>query len=35
MPRAADPTAEQPITRTVLFDARLRPVKDTRPGRDP
>lgn len=23
MPRAADPSAEQPVTRTVLFDARL------------
>jgi hypothetical protein len=29
MPRAADPTREQPITRTVLLDARLRQVKDT------
>jgi hypothetical protein len=29
MPRAADSTADQPITRTVLFDARLRQVKDT------
>jgi quercetin dioxygenase-like cupin family protein len=29
MPRAADPTQEQPITRTVLLDARLRQVKDT------
>jgi quercetin dioxygenase-like cupin family protein len=28
MPRAADPTADQPITRTILFDARLRQVKD-------
>jgi hypothetical protein len=24
MPRAADPTPDQPITRTVLLDARLR-----------
>jgi len=29
MPRAADPTEEQPITRMVLLDARLRQVKDT------
>jgi hypothetical protein len=29
MPRAADPTREQPITRTVLLDARLRQVQDT------
>jgi quercetin dioxygenase-like cupin family protein len=29
MPRAADPTADQPITRVVLLDARLRQVKDT------
>jgi quercetin dioxygenase-like cupin family protein len=29
MPRAADPTQEYPITRTVLLDARLRQVKDT------
>jgi len=29
MPRTADPTADQPITRTILFDARLRQVKDT------
>jgi quercetin dioxygenase-like cupin family protein len=29
MPRAVDPTQEHPITRTVLFDARLRQVKDT------
>jgi quercetin dioxygenase-like cupin family protein len=29
MPRAADPTPEQPISRTVLMDARLRQVKDT------
>jgi quercetin dioxygenase-like cupin family protein len=29
MSRAAEPTADQPITRTVLLDARLRPVKDT------
>jgi quercetin dioxygenase-like cupin family protein len=29
MSRAADPTADQPITRTILFDARLRQVKDT------
>jgi hypothetical protein len=29
MARAAGPTADQPITRTVLFDARLRQVKDT------
>ncbi len=28
-PRAADPTAQQPITRTVLLDARLRHVKET------
>ena len=28
MPRAADPTPEQPLTRTVLMDARLRQVKD-------
>jgi quercetin dioxygenase-like cupin family protein len=28
MPRAADPDAEHPITRTVLLDARLRHVKD-------
>jgi quercetin dioxygenase-like cupin family protein len=27
MPRAADPTAEQPLTRTVLMDARLGQVK--------
>jgi quercetin dioxygenase-like cupin family protein len=29
MPRAADPTPEQPISRTVLMDARLRQVKET------
>ena len=29
MPRAADPTPDQPITRTVLLDARLRQVKAT------
>jgi quercetin dioxygenase-like cupin family protein len=29
MPRAADPTPEQPITRAVLMDARLRQVKET------
>jgi hypothetical protein len=29
MPRTADPSAEQPITRTVLLDARLSQVKDT------
>lgn len=29
MCRAADPTAGQPITRTVLFDARLGQIKDT------
>jgi quercetin dioxygenase-like cupin family protein len=28
MPRADDPTPEQPITRTVLTDVRLRPVKE-------
>ena len=28
MPRAADPTPEQPLTRTVLMDARLGQVKD-------
>ncbi|HEU5389415.1 MAG TPA: cupin domain-containing protein [Streptosporangiaceae bacterium] len=28
MPRTADPTPEQPISRTVLMDARLRQVKD-------
>ena len=27
MPRAADPTPEQPVTRAVLMDARLRQVK--------
>jgi quercetin dioxygenase-like cupin family protein len=29
LPRAADPTPDQPITRTVLLDARLRQVKAT------
>ena len=29
MPRAADPTPEQPVSRTVLMDARLRQVKET------
>jgi quercetin dioxygenase-like cupin family protein len=29
MPRADDPTPEQPITRTVLTDMPLRQVKDT------
>jgi quercetin dioxygenase-like cupin family protein len=29
MPRAADPTPDRPITRTVLLDARLRQVKAT------
>jgi quercetin dioxygenase-like cupin family protein len=29
MPRAADPTPDQPLTRTVLLDARLRQVKAT------
>ena len=29
MPRAADPTPEQPLTRTVLMDARLRQVQET------
>jgi quercetin dioxygenase-like cupin family protein len=29
MPRADDPTPEQPITRTVLTDVPLRQVKDT------
>jgi len=29
MPRAADPTPEEPITRAVLMDARLRQAKDT------
>jgi len=29
MPRAADPTPEQPLTRTVLMDARLRRVKES------
>jgi quercetin dioxygenase-like cupin family protein len=29
MPRAADPTPEEPITRTVLLDAQLRQAKDT------
>jgi quercetin dioxygenase-like cupin family protein len=29
MARAADPTPEQPISRTVLMDARLRQVKET------
>jgi quercetin dioxygenase-like cupin family protein len=29
MPRAADPTPEQPVTRAVLMDARLRQVKET------
>ena len=29
MPRAADPTPDQPITRTVLLDAQLRQVKAT------
>jgi quercetin dioxygenase-like cupin family protein len=28
MPRAADPTPEQPLTRTVLMNARLGEVKD-------
>ena len=28
MPRAADPTPEQPLTRTVVMDARLGQVKD-------
>ena len=28
MPRAADPTPEQPLTRTVLMNARLGQVKD-------
>jgi len=28
MPRAADPTPEQPLTRTVLMDARLLGAKD-------
>lgn len=28
MPRAADPTPEQPLTRTVLMDARLLKVTD-------
>jgi hypothetical protein len=28
MPRAADPTPEQPVTRAVLMDARLRQVKE-------
>jgi len=29
MPRAADPTPEQPLSRVVLMDAQLRQVKDT------
>jgi quercetin dioxygenase-like cupin family protein len=29
MPRAADPTREQPITRAVLLDVRLPAVKET------
>jgi quercetin dioxygenase-like cupin family protein len=29
MPRAADPTGEQPVTRAVLLDARLPQVKET------
>ena len=29
MPRAADPTPDQPISRTVLTDVQLRQVKDT------
>jgi quercetin dioxygenase-like cupin family protein len=29
MARTADPTPEQPISRTVLMDARLRQVKET------
>jgi quercetin dioxygenase-like cupin family protein len=29
MPRAADPTPDQPISRVVLTDVRLRQVKDT------
>ncbi len=29
MPRAADPTPQEPVTRTVLLDAQLRQAKDT------